>query len=87
MVVYSGPHDDPAGLDEDLFALLLYGVGVLGDIGVVALPDILLGALVLLLLLYVLLLLLPDHTQHSPSFLHSSREVYGCVLNTEQYDY
>ena len=83
MVVSSGPHDDSAGLDEDLCTLLLYGVCVLGDIGVVALHDVLLGTLALLLLLYVLLLLLPHHAQHSTSLLHSSREVYGCVLNTE----
>ena len=83
MVVCPGPHDDPAGLDEDLIALLPDGVCVLGDVGVVALGHVLLGALALLLLLNILLFLLSDHTQHSISFLNTTREVYGCVLNME----
>ena len=77
MVVFPGPHDDPAGLYEDLLTLLSDGVCVLGD---VALGHVLLGALTLLLLLNILIFLLSDHTQHSISFLHTSREVCRCVL-------
>ena len=81
VVVGPWSHDDPASFDEDLLALLLDRVSVLGDIGVVALGHILLSTLVLLLLLHGLSLLLPDHTQYSISFFNSTREVNRGVLN------
>jgi hypothetical protein len=83
VVVSSLSHYYAASLYKDILALFPNRIFVLRDVCVVALGDILLGALGLLLLLNLLLLLLPHNTNYSRSILYTIREVYSCILRQD----
>ena len=80
VVVHSLPHNYPAGLHKLFFTALLHRICVFCFVHIIALGDILLGALGLLLLLHLLHLLLHKHTHNSITISYTSREVNCRVL-------